>query len=118
MMAINRTERIFDNHAKAAQFATVTNPTREPLAFHQRLPGYAPTSLIDATGIAARLGCERVWIKNESSRLGLPAFKIMGASWATYRALLDLIEQRTGTVTTEPNDTCRVEVRRDRLSNP
>lgn len=26
-------------------------------------------------------------MKDESSRLGLPAFKILGASWATYRAL-------------------------------
>jgi diaminopropionate ammonia-lyase len=34
----------------------------------------------------------RVWVKDESSRLGLPAYKILGASWATYRAL----EQRFG----------------------
>jgi diaminopropionate ammonia-lyase len=31
-------------------------------------------------------------VKDESSRLGLPAYKILGASWATYRAL----EQRFG----------------------
>jgi diaminopropionate ammonia-lyase len=33
-----------------------------------------------------------VLIKDESSRLGLPAFKILGASWAVYRAL----EKRLG----------------------
>ena len=29
---------------------------------------------------------EQVLLKDESSRLGLPAFKILGASWAVYRA--------------------------------
>jgi diaminopropionate ammonia-lyase len=28
-----------------------------------------------------------VLVKNESSRFGLPSFKLLGASWATYRAL-------------------------------
>lgn len=35
------------------------------------------------------LGVGQVWLKNESSRLGLPAFKILGASWAVYRVLED-----------------------------
>ena len=59
----------------------------DPRAFHRRLPGYEPTPLVDATGIAADLGLGRVWVKDESSRLGLPAFKMLGASWATYRAV-------------------------------
>lgn len=62
-------------------------PTREPQAFHARLPGYAPTPLVAAPALAARLGVGQVWVKDESSRLGLPAFKILGASWAVYRAL-------------------------------
>lgn len=56
-------------------------------AFHQRLPGYAPAPLRDAPELAARCGVGRVLVKDESSRMGLPAFKILGASWATYRAL-------------------------------
>jgi len=43
------------------------------------------------------LGVGQVLLKDESSRLGLPAFKILGASWAIYRAL----ELRIGT-TLEP----------------
>jgi diaminopropionate ammonia-lyase len=62
------------------------------LPFHRKLPRYAPTPLVAAPGIAAKLGVGRVWVKDESSRLGLPAYKILGASWATYRAL----EQRFG----------------------
>jgi len=62
------------------------------LPFHRKLPRYAPTPLVAAPGIAAKLGVQRVWVKDESSRMGLPAYKILGASWATYRAL----EQRYG----------------------
>ena len=64
-------------------------PDRSPLDFHRRLPGYEPTPLIDAPEIASALGAGRVWVKDEAERLGLPAFKVLGASWATYRALLD-----------------------------
>ncbi|HWQ15805.1 MAG TPA: diaminopropionate ammonia-lyase, partial [Roseiflexaceae bacterium] len=63
-----------------------------PLAFHRRLPGYAETPLRELPGLAADLGVGRLWIKDESRRLGLPSFKILGASWATYRAL----ERRLG----------------------
>jgi diaminopropionate ammonia-lyase len=59
----------------------------DALAFHRTLPGYAPTPLISAPGVASALGVGQVWVKDESSRLGLPAYKILGASWATYRAL-------------------------------
>ena len=48
-------------------------------AFHRSLPGYAPTPLHD-------LG-EGVWLKDESARLGLPAFKVLGASWAAEQAI-------------------------------
>jgi len=61
--------------------------TRDPLAFHRHLPGYAPTPLLSAPDIARVLGIGEVLLKLESSRLGLPAFKILGASWAIYRAL-------------------------------
>jgi diaminopropionate ammonia-lyase len=66
--------------------------SRDPLEFHRKLPGYAPTRLVDAAPLAAQLGLGKLWVKDESWRLGLPAFKILGASWATYRAL----EERFG----------------------
>ena len=78
--------RIFHNTQAVATLDGAA-PGREPLAFHRRLPGYAPTPLVEAPGIAAALGVGRLWVKAESRRLGLPAFKILGASWATYRAL-------------------------------
>lgn len=61
--------------------------TADPLAFHRRLPAYEPTPLRPAPPLAEALGLGEVWVKDESSRVGLPAFKILGASWAVYRAL-------------------------------
>lgn len=37
--------------------------------------------------LAVTLGVGNIWVKDESERFGLPSFKILGASWATYRAL-------------------------------
>ncbi|GLZ36577.1 pyridoxal-phosphate dependent enzyme [Actinokineospora sp. NBRC 105648] len=58
--------------------------------FHQHLPNYHPTPLINAgnAGNGTRLVC-----KDESERLGLPAFKILGASWAVHK----LLNQRADT---------------------
>ena len=56
-------------------------------AFHRRLPGYEPTRIVDAPALAASLGLAALHVKDESSRLGLPSFKILGASWAVYRLL-------------------------------
>lgn len=56
-------------------------------AFHRSLPGYVPTPLVNLPALADELGVGRVLAKDESNRLGLPAFKALGASWAVHRVL-------------------------------
>ncbi|KAL0938183.1 diaminopropionate ammonia-lyase [Colletotrichum truncatum] len=56
-------------------------------AFHQQLPSFARTPLVSLDDVAKELGVKAVFLKDESNRLGLPAFKILGASWGTYRAI-------------------------------
>ncbi|MFF0344675.1 pyridoxal-phosphate dependent enzyme [Kribbella sp. NPDC004875] len=51
------------------------------------MPGYAPTPLVELPLLAEGLGIGRVWVKDESHRFGLPAFKVLGASWAVSRAI-------------------------------
>jgi diaminopropionate ammonia-lyase len=70
----------------------------ELLAFHGMLPGYAPTPLVELPDVAARLRVGRVLVKDESDRLGLPAFKMLGASWAVARA----VRTRVGGTSLEP----------------
>ena len=60
--------------------------------FHQTLPSYAPTSLQPLNTLAQELGVKSIHLKLETSRFTLPSFKILGASWATYRALLDVLD--------------------------
>jgi diaminopropionate ammonia-lyase len=57
------------------------------LAFHEGLDGYERTPLRDLPGVAALVGVERLLAKDETNRFGLPAFKIVGASWTIHRAL-------------------------------
>ena len=74
------------NH-NVAPLPASARPGPEVTAFHRRLPGYAPTplrELPDSVGEGRRL-----LVKDESIRLGLPSFKILGASWATYRVLCE-----------------------------
>ena len=70
--------------------ATPPPPRPGPVTeFHRRFPDYAPTPLVELPSIAAALGVGRVLVKDESDRLGLPAFKMLGAAWASYRALVE-----------------------------
>lgn len=54
---------------------------------HRDLPGYGPTPLRPLRETATRLGLAEVNLKDEAGRLGLPAYKVLGASWATWRVL-------------------------------
>lgn len=62
-------------------------PSREAMEFHRGLADYEPTPLVDLPALARELEVGKVFAKDESWRLGLPAFKALGASWAVHRAL-------------------------------
>ncbi|MHB8331418.1 MAG: diaminopropionate ammonia-lyase [Candidatus Dormibacteria bacterium] len=62
---------------------------RDPGAFHRTIPGYAPTPLRSLSDLARELGVGELWVKDESRRLGLPSFKLLGGSWAVHRVLLE-----------------------------
>jgi diaminopropionate ammonia-lyase len=81
--------QVFINPAREHRAAPHSPPAGgSPAAFHRRLPGYAPTRAVDAPGIARDLGLESLAVKDEAGRLGMPSFKILGASWAVYRLLV------------------------------
>jgi len=83
------TIEIFDNPLRGPSPASPGDVDVDPTAFHRRLPGYQPTPLVSLTDVAAELGVGQLLVKDESSRLGLPAFKFLGASWASYRSLIE-----------------------------
>lgn len=55
--------------------------------YHEQLPKYAVTALTPLRDLADELEFKEVLIKDEGNRLGLPSFKILGASWGTYKAV-------------------------------
>lgn len=65
----------------------LTDERGSPVSFHRRMPGYAPTPVVPLRALAASLGVGGITAKVETTRLGLPAFKILGASWAIAREL-------------------------------
>ena len=65
-------------------------------SFHASLPGFAATPVRIAPTASAALGVATVLVKDESSRMGMPSFKILGASWATYRAVLAKLGRSPG----------------------
>jgi len=50
-------------------------------------PNYQPTPLHSLEGLAATLGIGGLWLKDESSRFGLGAFKSIGGAYAVLRLL-------------------------------
>ncbi|KAL4935093.1 hypothetical protein BDV06DRAFT_217675 [Aspergillus oleicola] len=66
---------------------TTFPPTPGLTKFHNSLQPYAPTPLTPLTSLAKELGIRSILLKDESNRLGLPSFKVLGASWGCYRAV-------------------------------
>ena len=60
---------------------------RGTLAFHEKIPGYAPTPLAHLPGLAVELGLASIHVKDEAHRFGTKAFKALGASYALHRFL-------------------------------
>jgi diaminopropionate ammonia-lyase len=71
----------------AARHWECAPPDPAASAFHAGLPGYRPTKLTELPALAGELGVGRVFVKDESARLGLPAFKVLGASWGVAQVL-------------------------------
>ncbi len=68
-------------------------------AFHRSIPGYTPTPLHRLRGLANRLGLKEVYVKDESFRFGLNAYKVMGGLYAVARVIcrelgLDIAQTR------------------------
>jgi len=61
---------------------TSLSQTEKTSCFHRGLPGYEQTPLVSLDGLAARLGVSKLWVKDESKRFGLNAFKALGGSYA------------------------------------
>ncbi len=60
---------------------------KKALHFHESLPGYSPTPLRSLSGLAEHMGLKGLYVKDESFRFGLNAFKSLGGSYALARVI-------------------------------
>jgi diaminopropionate ammonia-lyase len=65
---------------------------RKIRGFHRQLPGYRMSPLKGLSNLAVKLGLGGIWVKDESARLDLRSFKVLGGSYAIYK----LLQKRLG----------------------
>jgi diaminopropionate ammonia-lyase len=75
----------------------------EARAFHETLADYAPTPLVKLEHLSAQLGLGGLYVKDESKRFGLNAFKGLGGIFAMSRLLGKAGERKTFVTTTDGN---------------
>jgi len=63
---------------------------------HRSIPEYRPTPLVSLPELARSLGIGRLFVKDESFRFGLKAFKALGSTYAIYRMVKDYLRNNNG----------------------
>ena len=59
------------------------------LRFHESIPSYKETFLVSLKDAAKEKGVKAIYVKDESSRFGLKAFKGLGGSYCMFRILCE-----------------------------
>lgn len=78
-------------HARATAASTAVDKifpagvSQQARNFHRQIPGYNISPLKNLPHLAAMIGVGGIWVKDESARLDLRSFKVLGGSFAIYR---------------------------------
>ncbi len=73
-------------HSEDKQLSVMSlEAVQKARTFHQSIPGYAPTPLAKLDAMASYLGLKEIYVKDESYRFGLNAFKVLGGSFSMAR---------------------------------
>ncbi len=75
-----------------------TTAVESALAFHRSFPEYAVTPLEHLAGFAKELGLGGLYVKDESFRFGLNAFKVLGGSFAIGKFVAGQLRRDISTV--------------------
>lgn len=93
MSDIEPIEWVVNRRARTIATSEIVDEIFPPLVFHhtrnfhRQIPGYRISPLKGLATLAARLGLGGIWVKDESARLDLKSFKILGGSFAIYRII-------------------------------
>lgn len=76
-------------------------PTQRIWDFHKSIPEYKATPLVNLKKLAEFLGVESIYIKDESYRFGLNAFKVLGGSYCVGSIIADKLNIDVGSLSFE-----------------
>ena len=74
-------------HSDAVDRVLPEGVVQETRKFHAQIPGYRISPLKGLDRLASMLGVGGIWVKDESQRLELNSFKVLGGSFAIYNVL-------------------------------
>ena len=75
------------NYTKEKLVGFEEKEMKEVYDFHKSLPGYKATPLVELDDLAKYYVVQKLWLKDESKRFGLNAFKVLGGSYAIGKYL-------------------------------
>lgn len=82
--------RILENDPSFENLLPYSDETaKQVLRFHRSIPGYRETRLVSLQAAARHFGVEAIYVKDESARFGLKAFKGLGGSYCMFRILCE-----------------------------
>lgn len=88
----NKIEAIFpknkhrDKKANYPEFLSLAE-LEKVKAYHETIKAYNITPLVDLESLAVELGVKKIYVKDESKRINLNSFKMLGASYAIGKFL-------------------------------
>lgn len=84
--------RLYFNDSWTSWSSTPAPSADQVHKFHRSLPDYRQTPLRKLKDLAEEICVRAIYLKDEGDRLGLPSFKILGASWGTFRAIASRLD--------------------------
>lgn len=80
-----------EGRSAAVQRTFPPGTARLARSFHRQLPSYKMSPLKNLSNLAAMLGLGGIWVKDESQRMALTSFKILGGTYAIYRVVKSIL---------------------------
>lgn len=90
MLDLSKLQYVENNNAKSEKESVAVMNSKimeEVRSFHQSFPEYQITPLHSLDHLAKKLEINKIWVKDESYRFGLNAFKVLGGSYAVGKYL-------------------------------
>lgn len=90
---INKLPKNSDEQNKELVSILTNEEVQNAKKFHESFPQYSQTPLVNLNALAQSLGIKDIYLKDESKRFGLNAFKVLGGSFAMAKYLAGKLDK-------------------------